>query len=151
MENNIIVLQNNEKWKEIMELDLSNLSNKLLERKDNKLQIRGHYIKIHNDLIMFYRKNELLYFNINNTEICLENVNLNLSFSREGRNNIFSIYNKDEIIYSISYQSYRFDRLNMLDPDFNEDQEENQDFFLFIHNVIKNPAWRKRIYTSEFD
>jgi hypothetical protein len=151
MESDFVILQNYEIWKEVMELDLSTLNYKMLERKDDRIKIRGHYKTLNNNLVMFYRKHGLLYFKVNDKEINLECEDIKIQFLRKGGNNKFIIKHNEKVIYHIRYPSYRFDRLNMVDPDFNADREEDQDFFLFVYNVIKDHARRKRIYTPDFE
>jgi len=97
---------------------------------------------------MFYKKQGAFYFQVEGKEIPLEANDCIIQFQRIGRFNLFQILMSEEIVFSHKYESLRYDELNKIDPDFNEDREEDQDFYLFIFNVMKDGGRRNRIYSN---
>ena len=146
MSEDLIILQNNDTWMEVMQLNTRTQDTKVLKRNDG-IKTSGHYTKINGDAVMFYRKGKSLYFNVKNNEICLDDNNISLSYKRRGDDIIFSIYRGNNAMYSISYSSFRNDPINKEDFDFNSDKEEDYDIFLFVYNVVNNPERRNMIYT----
>lgn len=145
MSENIIFLQNNDIWLEVMQLNTITGDAKILKRTD-EYKISGHFGEVNNKIVMFYRKDKNLYLNLENREISLCDSTINLSFERIDKNNKFSINRGNDILYSVIYPSCIYDPLNIADFDFNSDREEDQDFFLFVYNVMQNKEWQSRIY-----
>jgi hypothetical protein len=153
MESNIIELANNNLYAEIMELDLATMQKRILDRKDSKQKISGHYVRKGDDLILLYRNNwkdGVLYFNVNDREISLDDPDVSVSFIRRDTNNIFTVINKDEVFYQITYPSYRFDPVNMADFEFDDWHELYQDFFLFLYYLMQQPDKKNTIYTPGY-
>lgn len=146
MSKDLIFLQNNDAWMEVMQLNTKTKDTKVLKRYDG-IKTSGHYAIINGDAVMFYLKDKSLYINVKNNEICLDDNNIGLSYERRGEEITFSIYRSNNAVYSISYPSFRNHPINMEDFDFNSDKEEDYDIFLFVYNVVHNPERRNVIYT----
>jgi len=145
MNEELLFLQNNEVWMEVMQLNTASKDTIIFKRQDG-IKISGHYAKINGNTLMFYRKDKSLYIYIGNKEICLDE-NVNLLYERMGANITFSIYRDNDALFSITYPSFRNDPINMEDFDFNSEKEEDYDIFLFIYNVFNNPERKCIIYT----
>ena len=141
-----LILQNNDKWKEILAFNPSIGSKRKLVRNDNIVKVNGVYIIDNRGFVMFYRQKGKLFLNSCGKEYCLDDYNCNVYHERKGIVNEFRIEISGIPVFSQNYQSWRYDPLNQFDLDFNEDMEENQDFYLFVYNVMKNNERRQRIY-----
>ena len=146
MSGTVIFLQNQDVWLEMIEFNTLSGEVKVIKRSD-ELKISGHYGKINNEIVMLYKKDNSLYLNLKNKEIPLNDKNVSFSFERIGKNNKFSINSGSDILYSEIYPSCIYDPVNIADFDFNEDREEDQDFFLFVYNVMQDKERQKRLYT----
>jgi hypothetical protein len=152
MSDQTIILQKSDRWRECMQFDLVTREKKTISHFDIiNPKIRGHYATKGNDLLMIYRKNDLLYFSLNDQETCLDDPNVTVSLERIDRNNTFTMKNKEQVIYRLIYPSYRFDPVNMADFEFDDWREEDQDFCLFLYNLMDDPYRKKRIYTPQQD
>jgi hypothetical protein len=141
--NNVILLKNYEAWYQILELDLVTGKKQVFERQAD-VKIRGAYVERDQTLLLFYKKDGKLHFACGGRGVCLEDCEI--TFERLGKDNRFRISLHGESFFEHTYPSWREDPLNKVDIDFNEDMEENQDFFLFIHNVMQDSEWAARIY-----
>jgi hypothetical protein len=143
---NHIILQNNEKWKECIQLDPVTREKTIITRiNEDDPKITGHYIRRDAGLLMIYRENGILTFSVNNREISLDDPNVSVSFIRAGHNNIFSIKHREQVFYQITYPSTLYDPLNRYD--FSCYEEEDRDFLLFVFNVMNDSRRKKSIYS----
>lgn len=143
-----ILLSNREQWKELMLYNLITSKKELISRTSDNIRIQGHYVRKDGDFVMFYKKSNKLHFQVEGKEYYLESDDCKVTFERMGRLNRFCIEISNNTVFSHTYRSWRYDPLNMVDIDFNEDMEENQDFYLFVYNVMQDKDWRKRIYSK---
>jgi len=150
MSESIIYLQNRDIWLEMMQLNIITGETKIIVRSD-EYEIGGYFGKVNNENVLFYRKDDGLFIKVNNQEIALYDENIKLSFERIGENIRFIIYQGNEVLYQVIYPSCIYDPINMIDPDFNSYREEDQDFFLFVYNVMQDKEWQNRIYEQNDD
>ncbi|MBS7531585.1 hypothetical protein IC619_013945 [Hazenella sp. IB182353] len=148
-----LTLLNNAIFKEIMYFNIHTLEMQIFEREE-KVKCDGIYDYIKrrrflffskSEMMMFYRRGDHLYIKVKEQEVCL-NDDIQISYKRRFTMIIFKIYRAGKKVYSVMYRSFRFDRLNLIDPDFTEDREEDQDLCLFIYNVCNDPRKMKLLY-----
>ncbi|WP_135552687.1 hypothetical protein [Paenibacillus cymbidii] len=143
-----IILQNNRHWIELMRYNYITDERQLILRGDSAINVKGIYEKVKDGTVMLYKKRGRLHFQFNEKEICLEDDG-RVTFERLDRNNYFSIEKSGEVFFSITYPSWRFDPLNLVDPNFSDSMEEDQDIYLFIFNLMQNKERQKRVFTGE--
>ncbi|MBD1373682.1 hypothetical protein IC620_15150 [Hazenella sp. IB182357] len=158
MKERILILRNNATHVEKMYFNPRTQEIEVFEM-DEDIETNGKYDYIKGfrflffpkkDRMMLYARGEHLYVHVNNQELCL-NDDLLLSYKRRCMMITFSIYHKQKKVYSITYRSFRYDFLNMIDPDFTDDREEDQDICLFIYNMFKDPEWMRRFLINNID
>lgn len=142
----IVFLKNQDVWLEVMEFNIITGDRNILKHTD-EYKISGHFGKVNDEIVMFYKKDNSLYLNLKNKDISLYDKNVRLSFERIGKNNKFTINRGNDVLYSVIYPSCLYDPVNIVDFDFNDDREEDQDFFLFVYNVMQDKDWQRRIYS----
>jgi hypothetical protein len=154
MVNDVIILQNSDLWKELMEYNLITGEKKIVLRSDSNFSIQGHFIrrktgilKHKDNYLMFYKKSNKLYFQIDGKQYCLQDNDCTLSIENKGKYNVFYIKISGKTVFSQEYLSPRYYPINLADFEFNEDREEEQDFYLFINNVMKDKERQERIYS----
>lgn len=143
-----IFLQNNDRWNQLLKFDIVSGSLSEVPRPIRGVRISGHYKKWLNSYVMFYRKQSALYFQVEGKKILLENSDCIMQFKREGHFNLFQIIAGEKTIFEHQYESLLYDSISEIDPDFNDEKEEDQDFYLFVFNVMNDNERRNRIYTN---
>ena len=137
-----IFLHNRDLYHEMIQYDIGN-GNKTILTYNDETKISGLYSRIDGELMMLYKKNNCLYLNVKNTEVSLLDNNLTVTLNRIGKNNEVSInLNKNKLFY-LFYQSCIYDPVNSADPDFNSFKEDDQDFFLFLYNILQSKERQK--------
>jgi len=145
-----IILQNKRAWIELMSYNYVTGEWQEIRRDNDAVFVQGFYEKVNGGTVMVYKKRERLYFRFNEKEICLEDGDCQVTFERLDRSNFFSIEESGEEFFSVTYPSWKFDPINMIDPNFNDSMEEIQDIYLFIYNLMQDKERQKRVFTSLF-
>ncbi|WP_127589330.1 hypothetical protein [Paenibacillus koleovorans] len=146
IEINNLILENRNTWKELLLFNIVSGEKKVLARTEESKKIQGHYEYYDGNLIMLFRIDNNIYLDINGERVCLNDDGSKINFSRMDRDNYFSVEKDNKKIFEITYPSWEYDALNMVDPSFNEQMEECQDIFLFIHNVAQDRTRLQRLY-----
>lgn len=143
---NTIFLQNQDIWLEMMQFNIITGEKKIIPHINGQ-EIRGHYGKVNNCTVMFYKIDNVIYLDFKNKVIPMCAIDVKLIFERIGKNNKFILIKGNDILITEVYPSCAYDSVNRADFDFNDDKEEDQDFFLFVYNVMENIERQKLIYT----
>jgi len=138
-----ILIQSYELWNEMIKYFPEKGINIPIVRQKDETKISGYYSRINGDIIMLYKKRNSLYVKVKNSDISLSNEFLTVSFTRVRKNNEIVIRVDQDILFSLSYLSCIYDPVNIADQDFNNYKEEDQDFLLFLYNIIKDRERQK--------
>ena len=137
MNDNPIFLRNNNLYREMMQYNPENGNIEIIQQRDDT-RISGFYSIINKEMFMLYKKGNNLLLRVNDEIIPLSDSSLRISFERIEKNNRVIIQHGSQEIFSSIYPSCIYDPVNMADIDFNCDREEDQDFLLFIKNMINS-------------
>ncbi|MBD1373665.1 hypothetical protein IC620_15060 [Hazenella sp. IB182357] len=146
MNNQVLILKYNRNYKGYMCFNNQTQETKVFEQ-EGEIKSDGTYGYIagvsflifgKKERILFYRIGNCLYINVRNKEFFL-NDEIQLVFKRKLMLVTFKVFYKSKKVFSITYLSYQFFLLNLMDIDFTEDREEDQDICLFIYNVTNDP------------
>ena len=143
MDAQYILIQSYELWNEMIKYFPEKGINIPIVRQKDETKISGYYSRINGDIIMLYKKRNSLYVKVKNSDISLSNEFLTVSFTRVRKNNEIVIRVDQDILFSLSYLSCIYDPVNIADQDFNNYKEEDQDFLLFLYNIIKDRERQK--------
>lgn len=147
---NRLLLMNYDLYKEMMLFDPQSGHYDVVERNDSLTQmpLHGSFIEVDGWVTMFYKHKDRLYFVGKGQTYDLHDPKCTVTFERIDTHNRFQVHVSGQDVYSHFYRSYQYDPLNMADITFDEDEEENQDFFLFVSQVMQDPARQQRIYSG---
>ncbi|KRF27660.1 hypothetical protein [Paenibacillus sp. Soil787] len=142
-----LLLENGQVWKEMMMFDPDTGEKNIIARPEPNVKIQGHYEQTNGYLILLYKKDNKLYFQADDEKICLSDTNCKITLVREDHHNHFSILQNENIVFTVTYTSWQYDELNLVDPSFNDDMEESQDIYLFMYNLMQDKERQQRIYS----
>jgi hypothetical protein len=140
----MLILQSHDKFDEYLgfEPDTGKMVT-LLKYKDPKTSINGHFTRIDNHLLAFYRWDNILHFRFDSHDISI-NDNMRFEFLRQADNTLNIVENNKTIFtwtYTSTVNKYMYE--GDLTPFV---EEEDFDFCLFFFNVVTNKERRDMIY-----
>lgn len=143
---NTLILSNNKIWKEMMLFDPLTENKTIIQRTENRCETNGSFEYINKRLVMLYRYKEKLYLALGELTLCLTGGKYRANFLRKDQDIYFSVVQSNDILFEEKYRSFRYDPLNLIDPSFNDYEEENQDFYLFVYNVMQDEDRQAGLY-----
>lgn len=143
-----MILQSNDYFDQLAELDPGTGIYRLLSRKQNpELTTRppaGGYSMVDGTMLCLYRIEGVLYLRVGDREFKLTD-DVTSTLTREDKNGVFRLVQGSNVLFVFKYLLPVHEVSLSLDPTpFIE--EEDFDFLLFVHNVLTETGRRHGIY-----
>jgi hypothetical protein len=145
-----MILESKDEFDQLAELDPITGSYRLLSRRLHpELKTTppsGGYSIVNDTMLALYRKDGVLYFRAGELEFKLTD-DVSSKLTREGNNRVFQLHQDRNLLVDLRYSLPEPDIPLTIDPSpFIE--EEDFDFFLFVHNVLTQTDRRLRVYSQ---
>jgi len=145
-----MILQSNDKFDEVAEIDPLDGSYRFFSKKINPelsgAPISGTYSFVDQTFLALYRKNGTLLLRIGNREFELTS-DVSSTLTHEAGYRIFRLFDKQDLIAAFKY----FPPVNEIPAELDPTaflEEEDFDFLLFVHHVLTDKDRRGRVYRN---
>jgi hypothetical protein len=144
-----MILESKDVFDQLAELDPNNGTYRLLSRKQYPdlatTPPSGSYSIVDGTMLSLYRRDGVLYFRSADREFKVTD-DVVSKLTREDNSRVFLLLKDGNVLVDLRYSPSEPEFPLTIDPTpFIE--EEDFDFFLFVHNVLTQPDRRLRIYT----
>ncbi|HEX6715739.1 MAG TPA: hypothetical protein VF088_01435 [Pyrinomonadaceae bacterium] len=145
-----MILQSKDEFDEVMELDRVTGRYRTLSRKQHSeiMSIRpsGGYSIVNGILVCLYRVDNGLYFRLGEEDYKITDTVTSI-LVRENGYRLFQLMQNENLLVNFRYRSPLYEVPLNMDPTAFID-EEDFDFFLFVHNVLAQGDRRYRVYNQ---
>lgn len=143
-----MILQSQDDFDKVAELDRNTGKYRFLSKKEHPevaaTPSSGGCSIVNGTMVCLYRMQGLLYFRLGEQEFKLTD-DITSTLVPEGNYRVFQLLRNGNPLVNFKYPSASLEVPRELDPTpFTED--EDFDFFLFVHNVLAQPGRRQRVY-----
>ncbi|HKZ78760.1 MAG TPA: hypothetical protein VJ124_10690 [Pyrinomonadaceae bacterium] len=143
-----MILQSQDDFDKVAELDRNTGEYRFLSKKKHPeiaaIPMSGGCSVVNGTMVCLYRTEGVLYLRVGAQEFKLTD-DVTAKIAREDKYRVFELLRNGNLLVNFKYASASFEVPLELDPTpFIED--EDFDFFLFVHNVLKQTGRRQRVY-----
>jgi len=145
-----MILQSKDEIDKLMELDPITGRHQILSRKQHpeiaSMRLSGGYSIVNGMIVCLYRLDNALYFRLGEEEVKIADDATSILVREDGYR-LFQLLQNGNLLINFRYRSPVYEVSPHMDPTPFID-EEDFDFFLFVHNVLNQGDRRHRVYNQ---
>ena len=143
-----MILASNDDFDQLAELDPNSGTYRLLSRKEHPelTSMSGGFSMIEGTMLSLHRRDDVLFFRVGEREFELTD-DVTSTLTQEDTDRVFQLIRNGKSLVSFKYRPPAPEVPLNIDPTpFVE--EEDFDFFLFVHEVLSTSGRRHRVYNQ---
>lgn len=144
-----MILQSKDEFDQLMELNPITGRRQFLSRKQHpeiaSMRLSGGYSIVNGMIVCLYRVDNALYFRLGEEEFKIADDATSILVHENGYR-LFQLVQNGNLLVNFRYRSPVYEVSNIDPTPFID--EEDFDFFLFVHNVLNQGDRRHRVYNQ---